>query len=133
MYIPYDKIGRTIALFFPKQSDKITRFFYYKKVDSNCKWIKKNRKRVLARLRKKAGTTPLKVVFYVYEQCRWKSQSIYDLMEKDAFFEPLIVVSKNISNETNFNYQTSEDVEKTYKFFKSKGMNVEYGYDITKK
>lgn len=132
MYIPYNKIGQTIALGFPKNSTKIIDFFNSIKVNANCKWISKNKKNVLKKLKQKFNKTPLKVVFYVYENCRWKSQSLYDLMLNDKRFEPLIVVTKNCSKEGNANYQTIEDIKITYNFFKEKGMNVEYGYDIEK-
>lgn len=132
MYIPYDKIGRIIALGFMRHSIKIIEFFDNLKIDANCRWIKKNKKQVLKRLKKKFNNEPLKVVFYVYENCRWKSQSLYDLMLEDERFEPLIVVTKNCAKENNANFQSIEDIKATYNFFKSKGMRVEYGYDIEK-
>lgn len=121
MYIDYEKIGNTLG--FGKK------FFYEKKVAQNCAYIKKNIARVKKLLKNKF---PLKVVFYVYDSSRWKSQSLYDLMCKDERFEPLIVVTKNAAVQNNMNYQTIEDVKKNYDFFKSRAMNVEYGYDIEK-
>lgn len=132
MFINYEKIGRTFKLFFPKYSKEIWGYCYEKKIEQNCTYIKKNEKKVLKKLRKKYGKEPIRVLFYVYETCRWKSQSIYDLMSKDENFEPIIIATKNCTNEANTNYQTKEDVKKTYAFFKEKGMNVKYGYDIEK-
>lgn len=99
------------------------------KLKQNIRYIKKNQKLVLKELK---NGLPLYVVFYVYDESKWKSQSVYDLMEKDDRFEPLIVATKNCAPEGNPNYQTAEDVIKCYNFFKSKGMKVELGYDIRK-
>jgi len=119
MYIDYEKIGEQLGL----GKD----FFYELKVRQNLAFIKKNQKRVLKKLKNK---TPLNVIFYVYDETKWKSQSVYDLMEKDKRFNPKIIVTKNCAVEGNQNFQTAENVKKCYEFFKSKGMNVEYGYDI---
>lgn len=120
MYIDYEKLGEKLG--FGKD------FFYELKVKQNLTYIKKNQKQVLKKLKNK---TPLNVIFYVYDETKWKSQSVYDLMEKDERFNPIVVVTKNCcAIEENPNFQTVEDVKKCYKFFKSKGMNVEYGYNI---
>ena len=119
MYIDYEKIGEILG--FGKK------FFYDMKVKQNIHYIKNNQKLVLKELK---NGLPLYVVFYVYDESKWKSQSVYDLMEKDDRFEPLIVVTKNCAPEENPNYQTAENVIKCYEYFKSKGMKVELGYDI---
>lgn len=121
MYIDYEKIGKFLG--FGKD------FFYIKKIEQNCAYIKKNIKKVKQKLKNKH---PLKVIFYVYDSSRWKSQSVYDLMVKDERFEPVIVVTKNYSDKDNMNYQSIDDIKKNYEFFKSLGMNVEYGYDLEK-
>ncbi len=119
MYIDYEKIGEKLG--FGKE------FFYNLKVKQNLAYIKKNQSRVLKKLMHKA---PINVIFYVYDESKWKSQSVYDLMDKDERFNPVVVVTKNCALEGNANYQTEEDVKRCYEFFKNKGINVEYGYDI---
>ena len=52
-------------------------FFYRKKIEQNCAYIAKNKKKVLKKLRNK---DVLKVVFYVYDSSKWKCQTIYDEM-----------------------------------------------------
>ena len=121
MYIDYEKIGKILR--FGKD------FFYNMKVKQNLAYIEKNQKRVLEDLK---DVFPLNVIFYVYDESKWKSQSVYDLMEKDERFNPLIVATKNCAPEGNPNYQTAENVKKCYEYFKNKGMRVEYGYDIRK-
>ena len=119
MYIDYEKIGKILR--FGKD------FFYNKKIEQNLKYIKRNQKEVRAKLR---GKTQLKVAFYVYDSAKWKCQSVYDLMTKDERFTPYIFVTKCNAPKDNFNNQTIDDIKKTYDFFKSKGMNVQYAYDL---
>ena len=121
MYIDYEKIGKILK--FGKD------FFYNKKIEQNLKYIKRNQKEVRAKLR---GKTQLKVAFYVYDSAKWKCQSVYDLMEKDERFSPCIFVTKCNAPKNNFNYQTIDDIRKTYEFFKTKGMKVQCAYDLEK-
>ena len=119
MYIDYEKIGKILG--FGK------RFFYNKKIKQNLDYIKRNQKKVKAKLKCK---THLNVAFYVYDSAKWKCQSVYDLMIKDERFTPYIFVTKCNAPKNNFNYQTIDDIKKTYDFFKSKGMNVQCAYDL---
>lgn len=119
MYIDYEKIGKILG--FGK------RFFYNKKIKQNLDYIKRNQKKVKTKLKCK---THLNVAFYVYDSAKWKCQSVYDLMIKDKRFTPYIFVTKCNAPKDNFNYQTIDDIKKTYDFFKSKGMNVQCAYDL---
>lgn len=119
MYIDYEKIGKILG--FGK------RFFYNKKIKQNLNYIKRNQKKVKAKLK---GKTHLNVAFYVYDSAKWKCQSVYDLMTKDERFTPCVFVTKCNAPENNFNNQTIDDIKKTYEFFKSKDMNVKYAYDL---
>ena len=121
MYIDYEKIGKILG--FGK------RFFYNKKIKQNLDYIKRNQKKVKAKLK---GKTHLNVAFYVYDSAKWKCQSVYDLMIKDKRFTPYIFVTKCNAPKDNFNYQTIDDIKKTYDFFKLKGMNVQCAYDLEK-
>ena len=97
----------------------------------NLFYIERNHKQVLKHLRAKFGNEKLKVVFYVYDETKWKCQSLYDLLTKDDRFEVKILVTKTYVCDTkNPSYQSSENVQKTYKFFEKKGMSVEFAYDI---
>ena len=124
MFIPYDFLYQKIKI------KPLKDFFYRKKIEQNCTYIEKNRKKVLKNLKNK---NTLKVVFYVYDSCKWKCQTIYDKMLKNPKLKPLIVVTKNAAeNHDNPSYQTQEEIMETYKFFKNKGMNVELGYNFEK-
>ncbi len=119
MYINYEKIGKILGFG--------ERFFYNKKIKQNLNYIKRNQKKVKAKLK---GKTHLNVAFYVYDSAKWKCQSVYDLMTKDERFTPCVFVTKCNAPENNFNNQTIDDIKKTYEFFKSKDMNVKYAYDL---
>ena len=121
MYIDYDKLSSLLGFW--------KDFFYNKKVEQNLDYIRKNVKKVKAKLKHKEH---LNVAFYVYDSAKWKCQSVYNLMAEDKRFTPYILVTKCNAPKNNFNYQTIDDVKKTYEFFESKGMNVQYAYDTKK-
>ena len=52
MYIPYDKVGSTLALLAPIKTRKnIREFFNELKIQTNCNYINKNVKRVREKFR----------------------------------------------------------------------------------
>ena len=130
MYIPYEKIGTFLAAFLPDMLKKnVKKFFIEQKTLANCRYIDKNSTKVLKKLKKEIKKRKLKVAFYVYDETKWKLQSLYDLFASDEHFEPVILVTKNCSPKDNCNYQSAENAEKVYSFFKDKGLNTEYAYD----
>lgn len=132
MYIPYERIGDIINLCC--KNENIKKYFYDKKVAQNISYISHNKPRVIKKLRQKlAEKRKLNVIFYVYDETKWKCQSLYDLLLNDGRFEVKIIATKSAAiNTDNPTYQSIKDVMKTYEFFKNKGLNVEYGYDIKK-
>ena len=81
----------------------------------------------IAKLRKSVKTRKIRVLFYVTENQKWCYQSLYDLLAKSEIFEPFVVAS--ILNSVHAgNDSTRNNLEENYEFFKSRGMNVEYGY-----
>lgn len=109
----------------------LERIKYKIKMFRNLSYIDRNYKNVLKKLKEKIKTSKLKVVFYVYDETKWKCQSLYDLLSEDSRFEVEILVSKTSpQDKKNPSYQSIEDVKKTYDFFASKGMNVKYAYNI---
>ncbi len=132
MYVPYDKIFDTLALFTPIElGAKLKNFGMKLKTKNNLKYISKNKKQVIKKLKEKIkNNEKINVVFYIYDETKWKSQSIYNLLEEDERFTPYIFVSKNCSTEDNMNFQTKNDITKVYDFFKNKNMRVLYAYDF---
>ncbi len=134
MYIPYEEIFHTFALFLPSKQKKALRTFGTElKTKANLNYIKKNRKKVLKNLKTKLqNNEKLNVAFVIYDERKWKAQSLWDLMKNSEFFNPCIFVTKNCANSDNFNYQKKEELVKIYDFFKKKNMEVLYAYDFSK-
>lgn len=131
MHVPYEKILNTLALLVPSKYRKSLREFGGQlKIKSNVAYTLKNKKVVLKQLRKKIKKQKLIVAFYVYDDPKWKCQTLYDLMEKSDYFIPYIHACKNVSPKNYSGYQPPELVNKTYEFFKNKNMRVLYGYDV---
>jgi len=84
----------------------------------------KNYEATLLRLKEKyKSNTPLKVLFYVMEKQKWGYQSLYEAMDKDPAFEPLVVVSCVTDDDLELKPERCS-IEENLAFFKDKGMNV---------
>ncbi|MEE6207147.1 MAG: hypothetical protein VZR95_03740 [Alphaproteobacteria bacterium] len=72
-----------------------------------------------------------RVVFYVFEIAKWKTDSLYRLMQKDSRFEPIIVIAMT-PGRINFysDEEKKERFDKYLAFFKSKGYEVYSGFDL---
>lgn len=129
-----ERLSKIIKCFFPKElEEKILKFGYDTKIEKNLNYIEKNQKKVKIKLKQKLERKEkLNVAFYVYDPSKWKCQSLYEQMEKDERFEPIVFATKCAASKENFNYQTKKDVEETYEFFKKKNMKVKYAFDISK-
>lgn len=69
----------------------------------------------------------IKIVFLVRENQKWSYQSIYESLESDPRFETIVLVSLlKLSHDGKD--KTRNNLEENYKFFKSKGINVDYAY-----
>lgn len=89
-------------------------------------FINFNYKRVLKKLKKEVNYRKIRVLFYVCENSKWASQELYNLLDKDEHFEPIIVVGL-LNFVVTGRDKTRNNLEENYQFFKSRGMNVEYG------
>ena len=130
MFIPYESIGNFIEKFY--KNDKLKSFFYDKKVSQNVNYIQKNKQNVLKKLKNKLiKNQKINILFYVYDETKWKCQFVYDIFEKDKRFHPVVIATKSAAkNKDNPTYQTKENVAKTFEYFKQKGYRTELGYDI---
>ena len=67
MFIQNEKIGNIIYKYY--KSEKLKNFFYSKKVAQNLRFIKKNKTKVLQKLKLKSKNgEKIKIVFYVYDE-----------------------------------------------------------------
>lgn len=130
MYIKYAQIFQILALLSPIKFRSGIRSVGEKlRIKQNLDYISRNKKQVLKKLKTKKV---FNVAFFVYDETKWKCQSIYDLMEESENFVPHIFVTKNCSPKSNFNYQEPETIHRIYKFFQAKNMRVHYAYDFEK-
>ncbi len=130
MYIPYERIGWIINKFI--NNKKIKDFFYNLKIAQNIKYIEKNKPFVIKKLKNKLETNQkINAIFYVYDETKWKCQALYNLLKEDLRFEVMVLVTKTAcQNKDNPSYISDEQLIKTYNFFKEKGINVNYAYDV---
>ena len=87
--------------------------------------VKNNYKRVIEKLKNK--TEKIKVIFLIRENQKWTYQSVYEEFEKSNKFEPLVLVSL-LNLAAKGKDKTRNNLQETYDFFKSRGMNVDYAY-----
>ena len=132
MYIPYEIIGNLFNKFI--KSEKLKKFFYEKKIEQNVNYIEHNKINVLKRLKKKLeNEEKLSVVFYIYDETKWKCQTLYELMDNHPKFDVKLLVTKpSCIDPENPSYVSDVNCVKTYRYFKEKNMKAEYAYDIQK-
>lgn len=132
MYIPYNKISDFIKRYI--SNNFLYKYFYNKKISQNVKHIENNQKKVIIKLQNKfKKQEKINVAFYLYDETKWKCQSLYDLLKKDNRFNPKILFTKNSAKDLNNpSYQEPKDIIKDYELLKSKGLNVELAYDFKK-
>lgn len=76
-------------------------------------------KKALFRIRNKKG--PINVLFFVLGESNWKYESVYKLMVKDPFFNPMIIVCPEVNQGIKY---MKETMDSCYGFFKNKGYVV---------
>lgn len=91
--------------------------------------LKSNYKNKFSKLKAIYGKRPIRVIFLVTEVQKWGYQSLYEELEKDSHFEPLILVFPMVSVHRGKELY-HDDLQKTYNFFKSRNMKVEYCYQL---
>ena len=101
----------------------IEAFIHWNKVKN----IQKQYAFTLDRVRKTAKKYPVKVAFIVRELSKWNYWMLYDLLDKDTCFEPVILVSKLMIAHKGKD-KTRSSIDKLYNYFKNKGAKVEYLY-----
>ena len=124
MYLPYENIWKIVSMIFPEKYKKtISDFFMELKTSANCRYIKKNQKKVLEKLRHKYKKEPIRVAFVCFEASKWKCQSLYELLSDSDYFHPFILITKNNAPQNSSKPMTAQEVSDTYKFFKEKGLD----------
>lgn len=89
------------------------------------KIVNTNKREIISRII--SSNKKVRVLFYVSENQKWGYQSLYEELDKNPQFEPIVVVSLLTSVHEGID-KTRNNLEENFLFFKSRGMNVEYGY-----
>lgn len=84
-----------------------------------------NYTRILERIKNKTGK--IKVAFIVSENQKWCYQSLYELFAKDERFEPIVLVYVTLRAHMGQD-NTRLNIDENFRFFKDRGINVEYAY-----
>lgn len=121
MNMPYEKIFKTLELITPLKFRKSVREIGATlRFKHNLKKVSNNAKKVKSKLKTKKC---LNVLFVCSECAKWKSQSLYDLMKTDPYFNPNICVTIPYSKD----FRQKEYFD-NLKFFESKNIEVLKGY-----
>lgn len=102
--------------------------FKYDKKALKLASIQKNYKMISKKL--KMAKRKINVIFLVYQNSKWKTQSLYDMLANDPNFNVKILLT--IADFQIF-YTHNERIkilEKNYAFFKSRNMDVEYAWNL---
>ncbi len=102
------------------QSDKLNLKPYKKELN---KLIHTKHLKLLKNLKNKSR---IKVVFFVLLKSIWKVDSLFKIMQKDPFFEPLILIIPHTSYGEEIMWQ---DMNEAYDYFKTKGYPTVYSYN----
>ena len=102
MYIKYFEIFEQLANYAPpKLQEALKQVGMSLKIRQNLRYISDNKPQVIKKLKNKIKNgKKLTVAFYIYDETKWKCQSIYDLMEESGIFlrtvrRILISITKN--------------------------------------
>lgn len=76
--------------------------------------------------KKLKGKKVVHVSFFILDDCVWKYDGIYRLMEQNERFEPTILICPTMTFDEN---QRISIMDKAYSYFKDRGYRVLYSYD----
>ena len=131
----YKTLSSLIGWIFPTKQDRFDFRYFCKSIDSRKihTKIESLQKSTIQRLRNEFGKRKLKVVFLNSENPKWAYQELYEAFDKNPNFDVQILVTlkKNMlhSKLKSFNYK--EYLKSNYEFFKKRGMNVDYAFDMS--
>ena len=106
---------------YKKSKDKLN-----KKIASFNKKYQKTLKRLKIKVLNKEK---IRVAFYVNDS-KFKTQKLFNLMKKNSYYHPFVLVGKNSVQENSAEYQTQEQIQKIFDYFKKNKMEVYFAYDF---
>ena len=133
----YTVVSKLITWIFPEKEDRKRFRDFCKELDSRKEVLRVHGRhaKVLARLREKYGKQNIKIVFMTSENSKWVYQSLYEEFAKNPKFDVQVLVTMRtgIFDKRNSSVDYCEEAKRTYNFFKSRGINVEYAFDLEHK
>lgn len=129
----YNLLSVLISWVFPTRADR-NKFRKFCESIENRNEIKKAQqryKKIIKSLKLKK-ISKIKVLFLVNENSKWKTQSLYNLLEKSENFEPLIALTIADSQKRASKEEKEKYLKDNYEFFTNKGMKCLYAWDIEK-
>lgn len=74
-----------------------------------------------------------RVAFYVFEIAKWKTDSLYKLMQEDDRFEPFVVLGFTPGRTSFYSWEEKKSrIKEQIEFFESKNIKVVCGYDVNR-
>ena len=133
MYIPFETIGKIVSLLVTKKTkDKVLNYFSELKIIQNCKYIEKNSKKVLEKLKKEKNNRKLRVAFLCNDETKWKCESLFNLLKESSYFDPFILVTKSNAPKNSSKQMSTKEVLGVYNFFVQKGFRTYFAYNLSK-
>ena len=87
---------------------------------------------ILERIRNKySNNEKIRVGFLVNENCKWNAEKLYNLLEENEYFEPVILISLYNTRHQKKD-MTKSSVEDNYNFFAKTGKRIQKVYDEEK-
>lgn len=130
----YKTLSSLIGWIFPTKQDRQEFRYFCKAIDSrkNHAIIEKFQNETLKNLQKKFQTQKLKVVFLNSENAKWAYQTLYEAFDKNPKFDVqvLVTLKKSMLHNKIASFDYKEYLKNNYEFFKQKGMNVDYAFNI---
>lgn len=127
----YSIISFLFAWIFPTKDDRAKFRKFCEDIDSRPKVlaIQKRYSQTVERLKNKEK---IKVIFLVNEIAKWKTKSLFDLMQKSDIFEPQIALTIADRQGKLSLEQKKTILNENLAFFKNQNKNVLLAYDLEK-
>lgn len=95
--------------------------------------VRTNYSIVQKRIRKCASRKTINVLFMVNETTKWKAQSLYDLMEADAKYNPIMGITVADTDRNLSDVEQQDKMDRVAAFFEGRGMRTVRLYDARTK
>lgn len=92
--------------------------------------IRRNYENIVKRIRQYPKERKIRVLFWVYETAKWKSQSLYDAMKASKDFEPIMVLSVTKDDFEFFGKGIRKKLQADERYYTSHGCRCITNFDF---